>query len=130
MLWDRCLAICVRIALGSRVRRLARDIANRIHDLIAFETRGFRDDVPFYSIAAASVYMASHLCGEERTLELVARCVDGVEDRAVGHTYALLFTHRLQIIGAEMLADTGVDLDRIDERLPPLSSLAGVQNGR
>ena len=130
MLWDRCVAICARIDLGSRVRRLAQDIANQIHDLIAFETRGFRDDSPFFAIAAASVYMASHLCGEERSLELVASCVDGVGDGAVRHTYALLFTHRLQIIGAEMLADTGVDLDRIDERLPPPSSLAGVQNGR
>ena len=118
------------IDLGSHVRRLARDIANHLHDLISLETRGFRDDGPVFAIAAASVYMSNHLCGEGRPLELVSSCVDNVGVDVVRRTYALLFTHRFEIIDREMLAGTNIDFDRIDERLPPLSSLAGVLIGR
>ena len=130
VLWDRCGAICGMIDLGSRVMRLARGIANQLHDYIGLETRNFRDDAPFRAIAAASVFMACHLCGQERSLMLVTSCVHGVAVHEVTSTYALLFTHRLEVLEAEMLAGTGVDLDRIDERLPLPSSLPGVRNER
>ena len=130
MLWNRCGAICDLIDLGSRVLRLAREIANQLHDHIGLETRRFRDDAPFHAIAAASVFMACHLHGQERSVMLVTSCVHNIAVHEVSSTYALLFAHRLEVLDAEMLAGTGIDLDRIDERLPPPSSLAGVRNPR
>ena len=130
MLWERCGAICDLIDLRPRVVRLAREVANQLHDHIGLETRNFRDDAPFHAIAAASVFMACHLCGQARSLMLVTSCVHNVSVHEVSSTYALLFTHRLEVLDAETLAGTGIDLDRIDERLPLPSSLPGVRNQR
>ena len=128
MLWQRCGAICDLIDLSPRVRRLAREISNQIHDYIGLEERGFWDDGPFFAIAAASVFMASQLCGEERSVVLVTSCVQNLAVHEVTRTYALLFTHRLDVLDDEMLVGTGTVLDRIDGRLPLPSSLPGVRN--
>ena len=128
MLRERCGAICGMIDLRPRVMRLAREIANQLHDCIGLETRRFRDDAPLFAIAAASVFMACHLCGQQRSVMLVTGCVHHVAVDEVTSTYALLFIHRLQLLDAEMLVDTGIDLGRIDERLPPPSSLPGARN--
>ena len=130
MLWNRCGAICGMIDLGSRVLRLAREIANQLHDHIGLETHRFRHDAPFFAIAAASVFMACHLCGQKRSLSLMTSCVHNVAVREVSSTYALLFSHRREVVDAEMLVGTGIDLDRIDERLPRPSSFAGLPNPR
>ena len=118
------------IDLGPRVLRLAREIANQLHDHIGLEMQRFRDDAPFFAIAAASVFMACHLGGQKRSLNLVTSCVHNISVREVSSTYALLFSHRREVLDAETLAGTGVELDRIDERLPPPSSLAGLPNPR
>ena len=128
MLWERCGAICGMIDLRPRVLRLAREIANQIHDFIGLETRRFRDDIPFFAIAAASVFMACRLCGEQRSVVLVTSCVNGVTVQEVMSTYALLFTHRREVLDVEMLVGTGIDLDGIDGRLPLPSSLPGARN--
>ena len=116
--------------MSPRVMGLAREISHRLHDYIGLETRRFPDDAPFFAVAAASVFMACHLYGEPRTLMSVTSCVRGVAVHEVGSTYALLFTHRLQVIEAEGLVIMGIDPGRLDERLPPPSSLVGVRNQR
>ena len=127
MLRGRCGAICLQIGCGSRVSSLATGIADSLHDSILLETQSFGMDAPFHAIAAASVFMASHLCGDARSLERVSSCVGDVDLDAVRRTYVLIFSHRFNIVVPE-LASNGLDVVQMDARLPRPSSLAEVPN--
>ena len=92
---------------------MARRIANRFHDRVTIEGAEVSDG-PVHVVAAACIYMASHLFEDKRSLELVSSC-DGVEIEAVRAAYGLLYAHRRAIISEQMLY---MEWDEIDEILP------------
>ena len=120
LLVNRCVGISAQLGLNPDVSRMARGIANSIHDRVQLE-RADADDRLALAVAAASVYMASHLLGDARSLEMISSCVD-VGDDAVRETYNLLHTHRYEIINTQLLAGAGMELGGIDEILPPTFS--------
>ena len=120
---NRCVGICAQIDLNTNpnVVQMARYIANHIHDLFHFEETSLDEsnfgDRDAHAVAAASVYMASHLMGDARSLEMVSSCVD-VGDDWVRRAYSLLHVHRYAIISRELLHRVGLGLTRIDPILP------------
>lgn len=122
---NRCVGICAQLDFfpNPHVAHMARYIANEIHDRVRFEESGFEapnfGDWCAHAVAAASVYMASHLMGDARSLEMVSSCVVvGVD--AVRRAYNLLYFHRYRIISQELLDRVGFSFDRIDRVLPPV----------
>ncbi|CAD6567925.1 MAG: hypothetical protein ASARMPRED_001190 [Alectoria sarmentosa] len=120
LLVNRCVGISAQLGLDPDVSRMAREIAHVIHDRVRLE-RFEADDDPALAVAAASVYMASHLLGDARSLEMISSCVD-VGDDAVRGTYNLLHTHRYEIINTQLLAGAVMEQGGIDEVLPPMFS--------
>ena len=117
---NRCVGISAQLGLDPDVSRVARGIAHSVHDRVRLE-RFEVDDDPAHAVAAASVYMASHLLGDARSLKMISSCVD-VGDEAVRRTYNLLHLHRHDVIDTQMLARAGMGPVGIDEVLPPMLS--------
>ena len=116
VLMERCVGICAMIELGPDVRHLARWIANREHDRVRLEEQ---DDRAVVAVAAASVYMASHVLSNARSGALIARCVDdrvGVD--AIRCAYTSLYSQRYLQAHQLSLARAGMELRRINEVLP------------
>lgn len=120
VLSERCGSLSVQLDLDSVVTRLARCIANRFHDRVEIGELelGGRPlgDRPANMVAAASIYMASHLFGDARSLDLVSSC-DGLGVEAVGRIYGLLYELRYDHINTELLARTGREWPEIEEIL-------------
>lgn len=95
---------------------MAKWIANRFHDRVAIEEAEVGDE-PVLAVAAASIYMASHLLGDARSLELVSSC-DGVGVEAARRAYSLIHVYRSVLISTELLERAGMELDGVDEVLP------------
>ncbi|CAF9934548.1 hypothetical protein IMSHALPRED_009757 [Imshaugia aleurites] len=121
VLTNECASACEMLELnrGPDVRRLSRWIANQYHDIVRLDWADGDDRNP-HAVAAASVYMASHLLGDARSLEVISRCVT-VGEREITRAYILLYIYRRRIVERfplEMLEGDGAGLGRIDEVLP------------
>lgn len=122
VLVNRCASLSAQLGLNPKpeINRMARWIANHFHDRVGLELSE-TDDRPVHAIAAASVYMASHLLGDARSLGMISSCLD-VEEGAISRAYVLLHRRRHDLIDTELLARAGMGLGAIDEVLPPVLS--------
>lgn len=117
VLSDRCVGLSAQLDLHSDIMRLARGIANRFHDRVTIEGVEVGDG-PVHVVAAASIYMASHILGDARSLELVSSC-DGVEVEAVRAAYGSLHGSRHALLSNQMLH---MEWDEIEEGLPSVTA--------
>ena len=118
VLSNQCVRLSAQLDLRWVIARMARCIANTFHDRV--EIGGLRlGDRPAHAVAAASIYMASHLFGDARSLDLVSSC-DGVEVEAVRSAYGLLHGRRYGLIGEELLARAGREWEEIEDILPSI----------
>lgn len=123
VLTNRCVGICAQLGLypNPGVVGMARAIANNLHDRVRFENAGFEEtdfgDRSAQAVAAASVFMSSHLMRDVRSLEMVSSCVD-VGDDAVRRAYNFLHVHRFWVVRSQLLEDVGYYLSMIDGVLP------------
>ena len=116
MLSNRCEHLCTQLDLRTVVMRMARCIANRFHDRV--EIGGLdSSDGPAHMVAAASIYMASYLLDDVRSLDLVSSC-DGLEVEEVRRVYGLLYGYRHELISMELLARAGREWEEVEEILP------------
>ena len=125
VLVNRCASLSAQLGLNPKpeINRMARSIANLFHDRVGLEgpENEIHDDRPVHAIAAASVYMASHLLGDARSLQMISSCLD-VQEGIVGRAYVVLYGHRFDIIDTQLLAQAGMGLGAIDEALPSVMS--------
>ena len=113
VLEGRCEGICALIGLqDTDVLPLAAWIATVMHDL---HPLGGAEPDEVYAVAAASVFMASHLMRHGKSVELIASCFNDVEIILILRTYSLLLDDRHALINAELF---GLDRQRIDDVLP------------
>ncbi|KAL9133198.1 MAG: hypothetical protein Q9175_005621 [Cornicularia normoerica] len=124
VLENRCVGLSAQLGLNHNpdISRMARWIANHIHDGILVERDGLDDDGPFHAIAAASVYVTSHILGDARSLEMISSCVDDVGDDVIRRAYVLLHGYRYDLINLGLLARFGLGLGGIDEILPSITA--------
>ena len=116
LLFHRCVSICAMIGLGPEVQRLARWFANREHDRVRLEER---NNSAVVAVAAASVYMASHVLSDARSGELIASCVHfDVGVNAIRCAYTSLYSQRYHQVDQMVLARAGMEARRMDEVLP------------
>ncbi|KAF6228013.1 hypothetical protein HO133_007741 [Letharia lupina] len=121
VLVNRCVGLSAQLGLNHmpEIAGMARWIANHIHDIFAFEMIERENDDRFVrSVAAASIYMASHLLGDGRSLEMIESCALSGDD-PIRSAYALLYLHRYDIINTQLLARVGMGLGSIGDVLPP-----------
>ena len=121
MLANRCVGLSAQLGLNHmpEIAGMARWMANQIHDIFAFERiERENDDRLVRSVAAASIYMASHLLGDGRSLEMIESCALSGDDPIRG-AYAVLYLHRYDIINTQLLARVGMGLGSIGDVLPP-----------
>ena len=73
-----------------------------------------------HAVATASVYMASHLLEDARSLELVAGCARDVGIEGVRSAYNMLYCHRRDLFDGRLLAlvPAGVEAGWVDRTLP------------
>ena len=116
MLSNRCVRLSAQLDLQSVVMRMARCIANTFHDRVEIGELDIGDG-PVHVIAAASIYMASYLFDDARSLDLVSSC-DGLDVEEVRRVYGLLYGYRYALISEELLARAGREWEEIDEVLP------------
>ena len=116
LLMHRCVGICAMIELGPEITRLARWIANREHDRVRLEER---NNSAVVAVAAASVYMASHVLSDARSGELIASCVHfDVGFDAIRCAYTSLYSQRYRQFDQLVLARAGMEVRSMDEVLP------------
>ena len=102
MLVERCLSICALIGLqASRVPGTAIYVAGIAYNQLLPDGAGPENA---YAVAAASVFMASHLTNHAMPIRLIASCFHDVEDALIARTYILLRNHMRDVIIAEMPA--------------------------
>lgn len=73
-------------------------------------------------VVAASIYMASHMFGEGRSLDLVSSFdgieLHGIEVQATRKAYASLYRYRYALIREELLVRAGKGWHEIEDILP------------
>lgn len=121
LLSELCLGLSAQLGLHSNIMRMARCIAHRFHDRAQIGLIDFRDgplsDGPVHVVAAASTYMATHLFGDARSLDLISS-FERVAVQAVRKAYSSLYGYRHALISADLLARAGREWDEIEKVLP------------
>ncbi len=111
-----CIIICEQLAFTTpnTARLVAMCIASGMHTLRRVEERNV------HAVATASVYMASHLLEDARSLELVAGCVHDVGIEGVRSAYNMLYCHRRDLFDGRLLAlvPAGAEAGWLDRTLP------------
>ncbi len=93
---DLCSRYCSMLGMSSKATNLAIALANKTSKTGALAGRS-----PL-SAAAACIFMASHLVGEQKTAKEIQQ-VAGVSDSTIRHAYKLMWNDRNKIISQDMV---------------------------